>query len=178
MMEAAAMNPELIGTTGVKGGATVTGNIANLWTVETNDTGINIAASKTITPDGVAAQRIVVSGAASAAARVVNFRRTVPYSGAIGDQYEAWVGFSLAAGAQNLRGVYLSNDTGQTMNNTQAGNMTSDALTGVLRCPPNTPLTVADTSNNVQCVMSFSAGAVAADMTFYKPYLRKVPAGQ
>jgi hypothetical protein len=41
-----------------------------------------------------------------------------------------------------------------------------------------TPLAAADTSNNLQLILLFAAGTIAADVTWSKPYLRKVPAGQ
>jgi hypothetical protein len=180
MLFAGGQNPQLAGTAGGLAPTTlITGQVADRWTVATNDTTMTAACSKVLAPDGVtAAQRIVVSGTNSTAGKVVNFTRTVAYNGLIGQQYEAWAGFSLAAGCQNLRSIFVSCDTGQSMNNTVSTNMSGDALAGVLRAPPNVPLVVNDSSMNFQFVLTFNAGPVAADVTVFKPAVRQVPAGQ
>lgn len=175
---AGGMNPQLAGTTGTPTPSNlVTGQVATLWSIQTNDTTLTAVCSKVLAPDGVtAAQRIVVSGTCTTAGRVVTMSRSAPYNGQPGQQYEAAVGFSLATGATGLRALYISCDTGQSMNSTQTGNMDgTQAYTGVLRAPPNTPLTVVDTSMNTQLVMGFNAGTVAADITFWKPWVRQVP---
>ncbi len=176
IMVAAGSNPELVGTGGGKSG--VTGDVADHWTAEANAPGVVVTASKITLPDGTAAQRFVLSGTNSIDGRVVNFRRASAYSGVAGEQYEAWVGFSLAPAAQNVQGIYLSIDTGQSPNSAESSIMTiDDALSGVLRVPAD-ELPSNDASMNAQCVIKLAAGPVSADVTWFKPYVRKVPAGQ
>jgi lysophospholipase L1-like esterase len=177
MMVGANRNPEMTGTTGSKS-VGVTGTVPNLWAAESNDTANILVASSIVTLNGSNATRFVVSGTSSATGRLVNLRNATAYSGVAGEQYEAWIEFSLAAGAQNLRAIYVSNDCGQSPNSTQTVLMPGDALSGVLRVPVMTPLAGADTSNNLQLILLFAAGTIAADVTWSKPYLRKVPAGQ
>jgi hypothetical protein len=52
------------------------------------------------------------------------------------------------------------------------------ALSGTLRTPITAPLAGTDASTSFQAYLTFAAGAVAADVTFGRPYVRKVPAGQ
>lgn len=175
LLESTAQNPELAGTAGVNGTGS-SGQVANLWTSETNDGGIVIAATKT-TLNGATAQRLVVSGTNTTNGRVVNFRKTAAYSGQAGDWVEAWASFSLAAGAANLRGVYVSCDGGQSENSTQTvllDGAIGAGWSGVLR-NGITPLVGTDISDNVQLVMVFAAGVVAADITWATPFTRIVP---
>jgi lysophospholipase L1-like esterase len=177
MMVGANRNPLMNGASGSKsvGG---TGTVPDLWTAESNDTANILFTSSITTLNGSNATRLVVSGTSSATGKLVNVRNATPYSGVAGEWYEAWVEFSLAAGAQNLRAIYASCDCGQSPNSTQTVLMPGDALSGVLRIPVMTPLAAADTSNNLQLILLFAAGTIAADVTWSKPYLRKVPAGQ
>jgi hypothetical protein len=171
-------NPALTGTTGTKSGTTApTGEVADSWTLTENGA-MTIVASKT-TQNGAAAQKIVVSGTSNAAGRLVNFQNTAAYSGAAGDQVEACIDFTLAAGHTGLRALSLSCDTALSPSSTAAVVMDgAGALSGTLRTPINTPLAGTDTSTSFQAYLTFAAGAVAADVTFGRPYVRKVPAGQ
>src|SRR5207249_1423376 len=109
-------NPALTGTTGFLNGTTTpTGVAANAWTLTDNDT-MNVVGSKS-TLNGAEAQRVVVSGNVGVAGRLVNFQLpAVTYSGAAGDMVEACIDFSLAAGYQNLRSIYMGCDTGSSPN--------------------------------------------------------------
>jgi hypothetical protein len=172
-------NPALTGIAGTKSGTTVpTGDVANTWTLTDNDT-MNVVGSKT-TLNGAEAQRFVVSGNVGTAGRLVNFQQpAVAYSGAAGDTVEACIDFSLAAGYQNLRSFYMACDTGSSPNSTSAFLMDgAGAISGTMRTAVTTPLAGADTSTAIQNVLTFAVGAVAADITLSRPYLRKVPAGQ
>jgi len=169
----AAGNPQLVGSSGTKSGALVTGSVANLWTCETNDSTIAVECSKVPDFNGAEGQKILVSGTNSTAGRVVNFRRAATYSGSAGQQYEAWVQFELKSGHQNLRALSISCDTGASPSNTSTMLIpTARGMVGVLRTIVQTPLAATDTSNNVQCIAAFAAGAVAADITWGKPFLR------
>lgn len=181
MLFAGGMNPQLAGTTGTPAPSNlVSGQVATLWGVQTNDTTMTAVCSKVLAPDGTtAAQRIVVSGTCTTAGRVVTLSRTVPYTGVIGQQYEAAIGFSLASGCAGLRAAYLSCDSGQSMNSTQSANVMdgTQAYAGTMRTPA-APLASTRASMNLQAVLTFNAGTVAADMTWWKPWVRQVPAGQ
>jgi lysophospholipase L1-like esterase len=177
MMIGGGRNPQMTGTSGSKS-VGVTGTVPDLWAGESNDTANILVASSIVTLNGSNATRYVVSGTSSLTGKVVNLRIATTYNGLAGEQYEAWVEFALAAGAQNLRGIYVSHDCGQSPNNTQTVLMPGDALSGVLRVPIGNALAAADTSNNLQCVLMFAAGPIAADVTWAKPYMRKVAATQ
>lgn len=172
----ATENPALTGTAGSKSGAGVTGEVANLWTVEENG-GMTVVCSKT-TLNGKTAQRVVVSGTNSTNGRVVNLRNTVTYSGQAGEFYETWFEFSFAAGAANVRAITASCDTISAINASASVHYPDMALEGVIRPPSGTALAGTDTSTNVQAGMVFSAGTVAADLILAGPYFRKVPAAQ
>ncbi|WP_065755225.1 SGNH/GDSL hydrolase family protein [Bradyrhizobium paxllaeri] len=174
-----AKNPALTGTTGALNGTTTpTGVAANAWTLTDNDT-MNVVGSKSAL-NGAEAQRVVVSGNVGTAGRLVNFQiPTVAYSGVAGDMVEASIDFSLAAGYQNLRSFYMACDTASSPNQTTTFLMDgAGAISGTMRTAITTPLAGADTATAIQNVLTFAAGAVAADITFSRPYLRKVPAGQ
>lgn len=173
-----APNPNLTGVTGTKSGTgPVTGNVADIWGASENG-GMAVACS-IVTMDGANAQRLVVSGTNSTAGRVVNFSKTVSYSGAIGDVCEAWIEFSLASGAQNLRSICLSCDTASQINGSSTFLMPSgQALSGVIRTPIGTPLAATRTTQSLQAFLTFAAGTVAADITWGKPFLRKAPTSQ
>lgn len=173
-------NPLLTGTTGVKSGTPApTGEVATGWTLEHNaGASIVIAASKT-TLNGKTAQRIQVSGTNATAGASVNFRNPVVYSGVAGEFWEMWWDFSLAAGAQGLRAISASTDTAMATNAGATVHYPNDVeVAGVLRPPMTTALAGADASVTMSGAMLFSAGAVAADITWAGPYFRKVPAGQ
>lgn len=171
-------NPALTGTTGTKSGTTApTGEVADTWTLTENGA-MTIVASKT-TLNGAAAQKIVVSGTSNAAGRLVNFQNTAAYSGIAGDQVEACIDFTLAAGHAGLRALSLSCDTALSPSSTASVVMDgAGALSGTLRTPITAPLAGTDASTSFQAYLTFAAGAVAADVTFGRPYVRKVPAGQ
>ncbi|WP_165435409.1 SGNH/GDSL hydrolase family protein [Bradyrhizobium sp. Leo121] len=171
----AADNPQLAGTTGVLTGAT--GEVATGWTVSQNDT-MTVAASKT-TMGAAAAQRIQVSGTNATAGRVVNFSNPCQIAGAIGDSFEACIDFILAAGSKNLRGLTLGcGSTGLTpLPSSPPLYDGAPALNGTLRTPVIATLAAAVTSVTVQATLTFAAGTVAADVTWSRPYFRKVPAG-
>lgn len=175
----AARNPALNGTAGTKSGTgPVTGSVADTWTASENG-GMAVACSK-VTLNSANAQRLVVSGTNSTANRVVNFSAAASVSGAIGDAFECCVDFSLAAGYQNLRNIVVNASTCATPNN---GNMTvqmdgAGALSGTLRTAVGTPLAATISTITMQCYLAFNAGTVAADITWGRPYMRKVPAGQ
>lgn len=169
----AAGNPQLTGTAGAKSGTQVTGNVATGWTAETNDSAIAVACSKIADFNGAEAQNLVISGANSTSGRVVNFRKSTTYSGIAGQKYEAWIQFELKSGHQNLRSLSVSCDTGVSPSSSSVVLMpTARGLTGVLRTVVQTPLAGPDTSNNMQCIATFAAGTVAADITWGKPFLR------
>ena len=177
----ASENPQLTGTGGAVGGTpTPTGQVANNWTVDHNDTTLTVVASKT-TLNGRTAQRVQVSGnAAGASPRGVTFRNTVAYSGQAGEFYEVWWDMSLAAGATGLRYVAPSTDTAM-MQNIGAFEYPNDvAVAGVIRPPMTNALAGVDTSVSIQVALGFTGagGAVAADITLAAPYYRKVPVGQ
>lgn len=165
----ATENPGLTGTTGVKSGTPApTGEVATGWTVSHND-GMTVVCSKT-TLNGRTAQRIVVSGTNSTNGRVVNLLNTVTYSGTVGQVYDTWWDFSLAAGCQNLRAISASSDTTAMPNATASVNLPGTAITGVMRPPNSAALAGSDTSTSVQFVLTFSAGTVAADITVAAPF--------
>jgi lysophospholipase L1-like esterase len=171
----AAKNPALTGTAGTLG--TATGQLADGWTHAENG-GMTVVASKT-TMNGAAAQRFVVSGTNSTANRIVNFSAPVTISGAIGDAFEAAIDFSLAAGSQNVRDIVVNHSTGATPNE---GNQSfvmngQGAMSGTLRTRCTGPLAATATTLTLQAMLVFDAGTVAADVTWGKPYLRKIPAG-
>jgi len=171
----AADNPQLNGTAGGLSGTLVTGVVRTGWTVASNDSTMSAACSAT-TYLGANAQNIIVGGTNSTANRVVNFSNAATYSGAVGDKYEAWAAVSLATGAQNLRSLSVSCDTAVTPSTSVTLYPTSRGLAGVARTIVTAPLSAADTSNNFQCIATFAAGVVAADITWAKPYLRKLAA--
>lgn len=179
LLVSTSKNPALTGTTGALTGTTLpTGVAATGWTLTDNDT-MNVVGSKSML-NGAEAQRIVVSGNVGTAGRLVNFQiPAVAYSGAAGDMVEACMDFSLAAGYQNLRSVYMGCDTGTSPNSTSSWLMDgAGAISGTMRTAVTTPLAATDTSTAIQNVLTFAVGAVAADITFGRPYLRKVPAAQ
>jgi hypothetical protein len=175
----ASRNPSLTGTAGTKSGTgPVTGNVADLWTVSENG-GMAVACSK-VTLNGAAAQRLVVSGTNSTLGRVVNFSAPINVSGAIGDQFEACVDFSLASGYQNLRYVVVN---AATCSSPSASGLSvqydgAGALSGTIRAPITAPLAATITTTTFQALLTFVNGTVAADVTWGRPYLRRVPAGQ
>lgn len=169
----AAGNPQLTGTAGGKSGTLVTGNVATGWTAETNDSTIAVACSKVADFNGAEGQKISISGTNSTAGRVVNFRKSTTYSGVAGQKYEAWVQFELAAGHQNLRALSVTCDTANTTSSTVSVLFpTARGISGVLRTIVQTPLVGVDTANNMQCLATFAAGTVAADITWGKPFIR------
>jgi uncharacterized protein YmfQ (DUF2313 family)/lysophospholipase L1-like esterase len=175
----ASRNPALTGTTGVMSGTQKpTGQVATGWNVTENG-GMTVVASKS-TLNGAEAQRIVVSGANATANRVVNFSAVAAYSGAIGDLVEAAIDFTIADGYEHLRALVIACDTGYSPNSGAVYvNMDgAGALSGTLRTAVYAPLAAVDVSTTLQAYMSFDAGAVAADITWGRPYMRKVPAGQ
>lgn len=172
----ASENPALTGTAGTPTPANVTGQVATSWTLEENG-GMTVVASKT-TLNGRTAQRFVVSGTNSTNGRVVNFRNTVTYPGALGELWETWWDFSLASGSALVRALTASCDTVAAINVAATVHLPSSALTGIIRPPSSTALAGADTSTNVQAGLIFSAGSVAADLILAGPYFRKVPSGQ
>jgi lysophospholipase L1-like esterase len=169
-------NPALTGTGGSKSGtATPTGVVADNWSVAENG-GMTIVCSKS-TLNGAAAQRLVVSGNNSTAQRLVNFSAAINVTGNIGDAFEACIDFSLAAGHAKIRDIVVNCNTAATPNEgTQTFNMDgAGAISGTLRTRILAPLTSAITSITLQALLNFDAGAVAADITWGRPYLRKVP---
>jgi lysophospholipase L1-like esterase len=173
----ASENPLLSGTAGSKGTG-VTGDVADLWTAETNDAGITVVASKT-TLNGRTAQRLVISGTNSTNGRIVNFRNIVTYPGVAGEFWEVWWDFALASGAENLRSIAATTDTA-AMPNASSSQLipASQAISGVLRPPMTNALAGADVSVTIQGLLTFAAGVVAADITWAAPFYRKVPGGQ
>ncbi|ARQ95357.1 hypothetical protein [Bradyrhizobium phage BDU-MI-1] len=173
----AAKNPALNGTAGSRTGALNTGQVADGWKLDENG-GMTVVASKTAL-NGANAQRVQVSGTNSTANRIVNFNAVVSgLTTAIGDKFEACVDFSLAAGATNLRNIVVNHSTASTPN---GGNQTvtmdgAGAVSGTLRTTVSAPLGATVTTITLQCLMQFDAGTVAADITWGRPYLRKVPA--
>lgn len=173
----AARNPLLTGITGTKSGTLApTGDVADTWTLSDNG-GITAVGSK-VTLNGAAAQRILISGTSNAAGRLINFQNTAAYSGVAGDQVEACIDFALAAGHVNLRSLSLSCDTALTPSSTATLTMDgAGAISGTLRTPITAPLAGADSSTSFQAYATFgAAGAVGADITWGRPYVRKVPA--
>ncbi|MCA1379403.1 hypothetical protein I6F34_01020 [Bradyrhizobium sp. BRP05] len=174
----AAKNPALTGTTGTMSGtATPTGQVATGWTVSENG-GMTVACSKS-TLNGAEAQRIQVSGNNSTVQKIVNFSTSVTINGAIGDAFEVCVDFSLAAGHQKIRDIVVNagSTNGTPNNGTQSYNFDgAGALSGTLRSAPIATLASATTSATLQCLLNFDAGAVAADITWGRPYIRKIPA--
>lgn len=165
-------NPQLTGTGGSLFGSG--GQCATSWEL----VGVNsmsVVGSKT-TLNGATAQRVVVSGSASAGGGGIRFDQqltgvTLPN----GTVWEAWVDFVLAPGATNLRGI-LANLTGfsQSSDSANSLNMDSNGLIGVLRTQPQLI-----TSNQVNPFLQFqlfnnAAGAVAMDITFGRPMARQV----
>lgn len=178
MLVGVSKNPALNGTTGSKSGTLApTGEVADVWILEENG-GIAVNAVKT-TMNGANAQRLQISGTSNAAGRIVNFRNTATYSGIAGDQVEACIDFSLAAGHAAVRSITLSCDTAITPSATATVLLDgAGALSGTLRTPITAPLAGTDTSTGIQAYLTFGGpGAVAADITWGRPYLRKVPAG-
>jgi lysophospholipase L1-like esterase len=173
----AAKNPALNGTAGTLSGTLMpTGQVADGWGVSENG-GMTVVASKT-TLNGANAQRVVVSGTNSTVNKIVNF--SAPISGlttAIGDGFEACVDFVLAAGSQGIRQIVVNHATGGTPNDgTMAYNLGQGQITGSLRTRVSAPLAATITTTTLQCYLSFDVGTVAADITWGKPYIRKVPA--
>lgn len=125
--------------------------------------------------DGVAiGDRVVVSGTPDAAARGVTILKTCTIPGAIGDAYEAWCQFDLAAGSAFIRAINISmSGVGQTPNRGVDKIMSALPRSGVLRCPPYI-LTTNAASIQVSFGCQFGLGATAADFTISKPVLRKV----
>lgn len=173
-----APNPALTGTAGGKSGTgPVTGNVADIWNVQENG-GMAVACSKT-TLNGAAAQEVVVSGTNSTTGRVVNFSVGVNVTGNVGDAIEACVDFQIAAGYQNLRSIVVNCATSSTPNSSAPTVMDGGgALSGTLRSAIDTPLTAGITNTSLQAYLMFAAGAVAADIIWGRPYIRKVPTTQ
>lgn len=179
MLLAASKNPALTGTAGtVTGTPTPTGQVATSWKVDVAG-GMTAVCSKS-TLNGAAAQRIVISGTNSTANSAVNFNTPATYSGVAGDIVEACIDFTIASGYTKLRQITLTCDTSSAPNSgTVSVNMDGGgALSGTLRTCVTTPLAGTDTSSTLQALMKFDAGTVAADITWGRPYMRKVPAGQ
>lgn len=167
-------NPGMTGTTGTKSGtATPTGEVASKWTVSENG-GMTVVASKT-TLNGREAQKITVSGTNSTAGRVVNITNTVAYSGQAGEYYECLFDFILSSGSQNLRSIAASCDTATMPNSSTTSILPSDEISGVIRTPNSVnALAGSDVSTSVQCVLTFAAGAVSAELVVAAPYFGKV----
>jgi len=174
----AGRNPALTGTTGTKSGTTVpTGSVADTWTASENGA-MTVNAVKT-TLNGAAAQQLQVSGTSNLAGRIVNLQNTATYAGVAGDQVEACIDFTLAAGHAGIRAINLSCDTALTPSSTATVLLDgAGALSGTLRTPITAPLAGTDTSTSFQAYLTFNVGAVAADITWGRPYVRKVPNGQ
>ncbi|SHH05879.1 SGNH/GDSL hydrolase family protein [Bradyrhizobium erythrophlei] len=170
-------NPALTGTTGTMSGtAQPTGAVATGWSVSENG-GMTVVCSKS-TLNGAEAQRIVVSGTNSTVQRLVNFSAAVNVTGNIGDSFEACIDFSLAAGHQKIRDIVINHATASTPN---SGNQSfnfdgAGAISGTLRSAVTAPLSAAITTITLQALLNFDVGTVGADITWGKPYLRKVPA--
>jgi hypothetical protein len=166
----ASENPTLTGTGGNKTGSpTPTGDVADSWTV-THDDGFTVVASKT-TLNGNVAQRIVVSGTNSTNGRVVKLTNSCAYNGKSGERYETWWDFSLASGSQNLRTIGALSDTTASPNPYgQVDILPSTAMAGVMRPPNVSSLGGTDTSTDIEFILTFAAGTVAADVTVAAPY--------
>jgi lysophospholipase L1-like esterase len=173
-----ANNPQLTGTTGSMtsyASGSITGQVAAGWAVEENG-GMTVVCSKSIL-NGANAQRLVVSGTNNAAQDLVNFKVAATVSGNVGDSYEVCIDFSLAAGHSKIRDIVVNHSTGATPNfGSQAYNMDgAGAISGTLRSAVTGPLTATITNITLQALLNFDAGTVAADITWGRPYLRKVP---
>jgi lysophospholipase L1-like esterase len=169
-------NALMTGTTGSKSGiVTPTGQVADLWSVAENG-GMTVTCSKS-TLNGAAAQRIVVSGTNSTVQRLVNLSVGFNFAGQIGDQFEACIDFSLAAGHAKIRDIVVNHNTAATPNNgNQSFNLDgAGAISGTIRTAPTGPLTSTVTSITLQAIVNFDVGAVSADITWGRPYIRKVP---
>lgn len=167
-------NPDLVGTGGAKlGTPTPTGEVANLWSVNHNDA-FEIVCSKT-TLRGRTAQRLQISGTNSTNGRSVSMLNAVAYNGTVGQVYDCWWDFQLAAGAANLRAIGASSDTTSMPNVSQPNLMPADAIDGVMRVPGNAALAGSDTSTSVQFFLNFAAGVVAADIIVAAPFFALSP---
>lgn len=169
-------NPQLTGTAGAFAGSpTPTGQVSDQHTLNTSGTGLVAVGSKVANANGVAiGDRVVVSGTPDAAARGVTILKTCTIPGAIGDAYEAWCQFDLAAGSAFIRAINISmSGVGQTPNRGVDKIMSALPRSGVLRCPPYI-LTTNAASIQVSFGCQFGLGATAADFTISKPVLRKV----
>jgi len=157
----------------------VTGTFPTGWQVQENG-GMTVVCTET-TLNGFAALNIVVSGTNSTNGSVVNFVASANVTGNIGDSFEAAADFSLASGYANLRGQSITiGNQGQTTNtSTQAVNLDgAGAMSGTLRTAEVATLTSTITSINTQLLLTFAAGTVSANITWARPYARKIPTGQ
>ncbi|MEH2517472.1 lysophospholipase L1-like esterase [Bradyrhizobium sp. AZCC 1610] len=173
----AGKNALLTGTAGTLSGTpTPIGPAPTNWTLSHNDSFTVTSAQPTM--NGAQAFEVVASGTNTTANRVANFSSTCAYTGNIGDQMEFCVDFSLAAGHQGIRAISLTCDTGATPSNVSSVVMDgAGAISGTLRTYGNGPLTTSKTSSTLQCLVTFAAGPISADITWGRPYFRKVPAG-
>jgi hypothetical protein len=173
---AASKNAAMTGTGGgVNGTPSPTGQIATNWTLTQNDA-LTVVASKT-TLNGAEAQKFVVSGTNGTNNHAVQLSMPVAYSGVIGDTLELACDFSLATGHQNIRNITMSCDTASVLP-TSLSTAVMDgagALSGTLRTQVTTPLTGTDSSTNINLIVQFATGTVAAELIWARPYIRKIP---
>jgi hypothetical protein len=174
----ASRNPALTGTTGFMtsyASGSITGQVADTWSVEENG-GMTIVCSKS-TLNGAAAERLVVSGTNKTVQALVNFKAAVTVTGNVGDAFEACIDFSLAAGHSKIRDIVVNCNTAGTPNyGAQNYNMDgAGAISGTLRTGVTAPLTSSISTLTLQALLNFDAGAVGADITWGRPYLRKIP---
>lgn len=170
----AAGRHEFSGTGGSKGTG-FSGDVATGWGGSSNGSDLTVVCSKT-TLNGAPAQRFVISGTSGANSRNIILSSGIPYSGTVGQSYEAWAEFQIEAGSQNCYGVFGISDTAQLQapNNTQDPIIPSDAYYGVARHAITSQLAGSDTSNNVSFTIQFAAGVVSATITWARPMLRLV----
>jgi lysophospholipase L1-like esterase len=171
------LNPFFTGSTTI-----ASGQVATSWSYFPAANGLTRVNSKT-TLDGSAAQKLVLSGTATANV-ADNFSQNItPPGGLAGELYEAWMevqfnritgiaGFALSAGTNTQGSVAMSITSQDT-----SGGLTVP-FTGVLRAPPSVLATNGATFSSRMSLIPINGAVVDAEMIITRAGYRKVPALQ
>lgn len=191
-------NPFLNGTAGAKGttggAGTVTGNVADSWTVDIGAAaaGLAVACSKVARTDGIQGywQQLAISGTSPNTGGIaVVFTQSPSFSNlAVGDTVEALIEFELDAGHSNIMGVMVHNywvggtalDSYDMYVRTVTDPTwldTGSTIKGVLRTAPITIPTGSTSARFRGEVLLLQNVAVAATVRFGRPTFIKTSAG-
>jgi GDSL-like Lipase/Acylhydrolase family len=164
------------GTLTATGTGTVTGTVANNYSV-VSALDANVVASTT-TLNGAPAQRMVITGSApeSVASRQARMQITGVASGAsTGDLIDTWLDIYLAPGATGLIDMWLESATGATDNGSVTLLMPPASIAGIFRVPQLAVLGSFTTTDFFLRTRFDGTTTPFADVTIGRPYSAKSP---